>query len=519
MTTRRTEYPGGGESPGIRARDGFLAPGGLVGDGRYRLLAQFGVDARAGAQLWRARDGQLRRDVALTVLIGDPGDATAAQSASRTLERAAHAARLTHPGMARVLDVLSLGSGVSATEGLLGIVVADWSQGTDLIDLIAEHPLPPVTAARLLEPLASAVELAHHTGLVLGVDHPQRIRVTPEGSLRLAFPGPLPEATLRDDVKGLGAILYLLLTGTWALPGGPEGIAGSPRRQDGNVVPPNALRLQVPHQLSEVAVRSLQDTSVGGIRTSSTLIGVLDQVAGADEETDHLQPVGGAGRPEDDDGTVWTTRPPVRDQARRRKLLVGVSVLAVATIGVLAWIGTMLVGLFSDDGAGSGPTVVASQPAEQGGAPNPPPPQPAAPISPASVAEFNVKGKPDDAKRARNAADSNPKTAWKTDVYKQQFPALKPGIGLMASFAETVQFATVGIDSPSDGTVIEIRSAPSEKPKLDETKIIGTATLAAGHTEIQLNNAEPTQFVLVWIKTLGNGNVSEIVELSFVRAQ
>ncbi|HEU5473115.1 MAG TPA: protein kinase family protein [Actinophytocola sp.] len=526
MTTRRTEFPGGDSQSHLPAADGFLVPGTVVGAGRYRLLGQVGVDDRVSAQLWRARDGQLNRDVALTMLVGALGDGVAAQAARRTLDRSAHAARLGHPGMARVLDVLTVGGGVNPDEGLLGIVVADWSQGTDLVDLIADRPLPPGSAARLLEPLAAAVELAHRSGLVLGVDHPQRIRLTTDG-LRLAFPGPPPDATQRDDIKGLGAILYLMLTGTWPLPGGPDGVPRAPAGPNGMPVPPGTLRLQVPEELSMAAMRSLEDTSVGGIRTSATLMGVLGRVAEADQPTELIDrvvdnrggPGGGHGSGYDDgQNTVWTTRPPTPDKARTRKLIIGVSALGVATLGVLIWIGTLLVGFFDDDSTGTaGPTVVATQPAEN--QPNAAPPQPAGPIQAASITVYNVKGDPDNAKRANSAADGNPKTAWKTSKYKQQFPVFKPGIGLIAAFAEPLKFATVTIDSPSAGTTVEIRTAPSDKPELAETKVIGTAELGAGRTEISLNNAEPTQFVIIWITKLGEGNISELTEVGFVRAQ
>lgn len=519
MTTRRTEYSSGDGTPGSPAHDGVLVPGGVVGEGRYRLLAQFGIDERANAHLWRARDGQLRRDVALTLLVGDPGDAPRAQAARRTLDRAAHAARFSHPGMARVLDVLSLGNGIDSREGLFGAIVSDWSQGADLIDLVSGHSLSPGTAARLLLPLASAVELAHHSGLVLGIDHPQRIRVTPEGGLRLAFAGPLPDATLRDDVKGLGAILYLLLTGAWPLPDRPAGVPAAPMAMDGSVAPPAALRMNIPDELSAAAVRSMEDTSVGGIRTSTTLIGVLERIAELDEHTELLQP------PEyeveqEPGGPVWTTRPPVQDPDRRRKLTIGVSLLAAATIGVLVWISTLLVGFFSDGSStGAGQTVSVSPPPPPGGSVNAPVPQPAAPIQPAAVKVYNVKGDPDNARRAASAADGDQGTIWKTSTYKQPFPAFKPGVGLIAEFAETARFATVAIDSPSEGTVVEIRSAPSDNPDLDETKVIGKATLSDGHTEIALTNAEPTQYLIVWITTLGEGNVSEIAEVTFVKAK
>ena len=311
----------GGE---VRVTNRVLVPESVVGDGRYRLLELTGVDERDSAQLWRARDGRSGRDVALTIVPGEDVE----RRGLHALERSVHRSALRHPGVAPVVDVVSGGG----EEGIGGMVVAEWTRGTAMTDVVARDPVTPAHACWLLDPLTEAVVRAHRHGVALGVGHPLRIRVSPAGTLRLAFPGPPHEADLADDVRGLGAILYLLLTGSW-----PE--------RNGPLPTPREVQPAVPVELSEVAMRSLVDTRDGGVRTSDTILRVLRQVS---QNSQRLETTAASEtrEPDSGDGPVWLTKPPVTDSVRRKKLAIAVAVLVLLAIGVVLWIGLTVIGVF-----------------------------------------------------------------------------------------------------------------------------------------------------------------------------
>ena len=534
LTGRRGTTPWGPRSPASGpipvGRDGAIVPGTVIAD-RYRLVAEVGRDRSADAVLWKARDTTLERDVAITLLVGGW---QADVRASSALSRATRAAHFSHRHAARVLDVVQPGSS-RLPAGVLGAAVAEWTPGRDLAELVAGGPLSPSAALRVVEPLAQAVADAHRAGLVLGIDHPQRVRVTSRAHARLAFPMPRGDATVDDDVRSLGSVLYLLLTARWPSADGstPAGLKAAPRSAAGVPVPVRDLRPGLPVGLAALVDRTLDAT--GGIRTAAAVHGLVRQLREGAEDDGVLLPLTEDGVQLDDEpGTVWQPdddeAPEHHDAATRRKLRIGVTLLVVAVLAIVAFIAFQAVSLVGG-GPSSGPPLViptSAAPAPAPGqaaaptVPPPPPPAPTGPVQLASIAVYDPSGDPDDPGKVGRAADNDPGSTWSTSQYDQQFPALKPGIGLMTTFRAPAKVAQVIVRSPSPGTTIEIRAAAAPDVPLAQTQLLGTGTVSGDTTTIPLQAMPaPTGNLLVWITALGQSGDryrTQIAEVTVVGA-
>ncbi len=143
------------------------------------------------------------------------------------------------------------------------------------------------------------------------------------------------------------------------------------------------------------------------------------------------------------------------------------------------------------------------------------------PAVPAGVEVYDRSGDRDNNGRVSRVIDGNPSSGWNTFTYKQQFPALKPGVGIMVSFASAVQLSELTIDSASPGTVVQVRSAPAAEAEFPDTTQLAEITLGQGPTPVSLAGSQPVTHVLLWITKLGGGdgeNRTEINELQFRRA-
>ncbi|MGS2807636.1 murein biosynthesis integral membrane protein MurJ [Nocardia sp. MW-W600-9] len=488
-----------------------LIPGASVAGGRYRLLAGHG--GARGLKFWQALDIKLDREVALTFVDADQksGENSGHDGPQAILSRTLRLGRINSPGLARVLDVVRGSSG--------GIVVAEWTPGRSLREM-AETVPSPIGAARAIRALASAAELAHRGGGSLSIDHPDRIRISASGDAVLAFPGTLGDSDAQGDVRGLGAMLYALITARWPIRvGGVTGTAatiGGLRLADfgpdGTPVEPRQIRPEVPFEISAVAVRSLESNK--GVRTAATVQHVLEQASVVDQKTDFI-PVLRLGQRAVASGPDSLADPELLAAERERSqrmmwIMVGLGVLAALVVGILIW---WMVSIFApgasdkplDEQINIGLTSSVAPPSAAppaGQTPAAPPTSVPVPVTGAAV--FSPEGTPDGAAAAGAVLDQNPATVWRTDQYFQQFPALKKGVGLLATLPTPAKLTNVSITSPSAGSTVEIRTSPTETPTLDQTQLIGSAKLVDGVTDIAVQTDQAARFVLVWITGLAN---------------
>ena len=507
--------------PNTSATSAEAAPETMIVE-RYRLINRVGVDTAVDAEFWCARDTTLEREVGITLLRSRRDGGAAAARAADMIKRARRGGPFEHRGCARLLDVVH-GSDAGLPPGVCAMAITEWVPGRSLAEMTANGLLRPLTVVQIVEPLAEAAEAAHRTGLVLGCNHPQRIRITPDGQARMAFALPRPETSAADDVRGLGAVLYALLTGRWPLSGTDAARAGLPgvrRAADGTVLAPGALRPGVPHELAAVTLGALGPTTAHGrVHTAAAVHQVLVELNTSEGDAALLPPVDDGVPASADD--VWQDirRDVPTDPSRRRKLRIGLAAMAGALLVVVVYVGLQVASLFTTSDAA--PTIVVGGPSAAAAvhAPGAAPAAASGTVAVADIAVYDPTGDRDNAGRVARVIDGDPRSSWRTFVYRRPFPALKPGVGVMLSFASPVQLTNVTIVSPSPGTKIEIRSAPSVDAPLDATVQLATVTLQGNTTQASLANSQPVQHVLLWITTLSGGNESNVTEISEVTFQ
>jgi len=152
--------------------------------GPYRILGELGIGGMG--EVYRARDAQLNRDVAIKIL----PDAFAhdAERVARFTREAQTLASLNHPNIAQIFGIVETpaaaadaGAGASHVHGL----VMELVEGEDLAALIGRGPMPLADALPIAKQIADALEAAHEQGIIHRDLKPANIRIRPDGTVKV----------------------------------------------------------------------------------------------------------------------------------------------------------------------------------------------------------------------------------------------------------------------------------------------------------------------------------------------
>jgi hypothetical protein len=203
-----------------------------------------------GLSLWKATDRLLGRPVTIYLLPSGPVPA-AVGGAVRS------AARVSDPRLAAIYD-----TDFTAERPY---VVAEWTPGTHLEDLVLSGLPRPALAAAMIADAADALAVAHQARRPHLRLTPRSLRWDPGSGLKITGLGldaalcgstdPVIADPVAADTTALARMLYALLTGYW--PGDDATALPPAPRHKGQVCTPRQVRAGVPAILDAIACRGL----------------------------------------------------------------------------------------------------------------------------------------------------------------------------------------------------------------------------------------------------------------------
>ncbi|PYQ56164.1 MAG: hypothetical protein DMF53_26375, partial [Acidobacteria bacterium] len=197
--------------------------------GPYRLEGR--IRAGLASEVFRAWDGRLGRWAAIKFI---SWDSTTKGARERFRREARAAARVSHPAIVQVYDLIEL------ADNDVDVVVTELFEGRSLAEFLEEGPLNLSTAVSFARQIAEVLVHVHQVGVIYRDLRPENILVTREGRVKLTDFGlatlvelgrdtgqlslsisySSPEQILgqpldvRSDLFLLGALLYEMLTGS-----------------------------------------------------------------------------------------------------------------------------------------------------------------------------------------------------------------------------------------------------------------------------------------------------------------
>jgi serine/threonine-protein kinase len=343
------------------------------------------------SEVHKGRDVRLGRDVAVKVLRADL--ARDPQFQERFRREAQNAAALNHPAIVAVYD-----TGETRTEhGPLPYIVMEYVDGRTLRDIVkTEGPLPGQRAMEIMADVSAALDFSHRHGIVHRDVKPANVMITKTGAVKVMDFGIAravhdgqaavtqtaavigtaqylsPEQArgeqvdARSDVYASGCVLFELLTGEPPFTGdSPVAVAYQHVREDPRA--PSAVNPRVNPALDAIVLKAMSKGAPNRYQSAAEMRTDLVRVLSGqrplapmvmtDEDRTTIMAAGrnqeqprGRHRPaaladDYEDYDPYEDDEEERKRRRRKGWMIAlVSVLALALLGIIAWLASDMFG-------------------------------------------------------------------------------------------------------------------------------------------------------------------------------
>ena len=452
-------------------------------DGRYALDVQ--ISSSLSSPIWRAMDQSLKRWVTLILL------PTSDLRSVKLLQECQQAAVNDRRDVVSILDVvpdgkISSGSDSNSQDRYVGIVT-EWLDGETLDRLIVRRGevLPVEQALRQLGIIANTLMHAHSLNVFHRRLRPHNVIFSQGQEVRLtgfgvdsALLGPDSMDGIAQDIKGVGQLLFVMITGMWPL-GSVDSLPAALSDGGSGLVLPS----QVHGGVSSYIDRLYQRTQDGTYTSMRQLLDALS--VGEVEESESLQ-----SRVSRLTASSVTWSPPESSQSSR----VRTSVIAGLSVLVFGWIGWQL--LTSNFQRSEAPVAILASPL-----PSIAVPQATGEVAKAvTVTSYDPLGdNEENADQALLAIDSDNETAWTTASYNKSDMSGKAGVGLLVDLGVEKEVYSVEIDFISAGHTAEIYVVNSTEPDFATELKFGDTNPNESSSEISSTDPVSGRYVLVWL--------------------